>query len=460
MARIVRPGPPAPVPVTPPPAVVTDAPDAITPAGAIKTKMPDGATLSIGWDAITRYDAIIHREADPVGWPIERVRGHIVIESNGSPKALQKNASNGWSYGLMQVVPFGVGWAGWHVLVRQKAGLGPNASAEQVVDALYKPEVNIAVGVAILESLYQQYGTLDKASSAFFLGNPYWDGQDTVNGNTGDAYKRSLIGLITEQRGFAPAPPPEPTDLFGAIFAGAAYSVLSEFAVASDNGLYGYGVGHGLNGSQHTGVDLAADPGTPLYTPIDGVVVCAGTGVGSGAHGSSCAAFNDYMGRKTGRVEVMTHDGAASLIFGHSSRTTVSVGQTVTAGEQVATVGGMFSWHCHLEARTWVNGDYMIRDPREVFAGGSGVVRYAPRVPIPQPADFDVFAKVVATTDGVPVLQRADLNAAEVRKPLAKGEDFEAVYQVIGNDGAIYWVTSLGSRVPVIGTRSDDWRVA
>ncbi len=452
----IEPVPPMPTPEPPPaPPDTPDEPPAVmTPAGKVKTPMPWGP-IDLNWDRITRYDAIIERETAPVGWPMERVRGHIVIESQGNPRAIQKNTSNGFSYGLMQVVPFGVGWEGWHELVAEKSGLSNNASDQQLIDALYDPDINIAVGVSILESLYQQYGTLDRASSAFFLGNPDWRGQDTVNGNTGVAYQRCISGLITEQRGFVP---PEPTrELIPTVMGGRPFSIISEFGVASSNGLYGYGVGHGLNGSQHTGIDIGGSPGDPLYTPIDGIVVCAGTGVGNGAHDSSCAAFTDYMGHKTGRVEVMTHDGSKSLIFGHSSDSFVRVGETVKAGDKVASMGGMYSWHCHLEARTWSNGWYTIRDPRAIFGGGNGVTRYAERVPIPQPQDFDIFATVRAAEDGVPVLQRAHYSAAEVRKPLKKGEEFEAVYQVIGNDANIYWVTTLGSRVPVEGTETEYW---
>ncbi len=151
------------------------------PTGAIKT-----AGVAGRWEAITRYDAFIREAADPVGWPMARVRAVIAIESAGDPRAMQRNPSNGDSFGLMQVVPYGNGWEGWHALVREKAGLPSNASRQRVIEALYDPRINIAVGVAILEGFYQHYGTLDRANSAFFLGNPFWDGEDTVNGNSGD----------------------------------------------------------------------------------------------------------------------------------------------------------------------------------------------------------------------------------------------------------------------------------
>jgi hypothetical protein len=169
------------------------------PTGTIQT-----AGVTGRWEDITPYDALVHEVADPVGWPIIRVRSTIAIESAGDPRAMQRNASNGDSHGLLQVVPFGVGWEGWHELVRQKAGLPRNAGRQQVIDALYRPEINIPVGVAILEGFYQQYGTLDRANSAFFLGNPFWEGEDTVNGNSGDWYRETLHALIVEQEAFAP----------------------------------------------------------------------------------------------------------------------------------------------------------------------------------------------------------------------------------------------------------------
>jgi murein DD-endopeptidase MepM/ murein hydrolase activator NlpD len=462
MARIVRrkerPEPePTPEPVTPTPEPVTpepDIPSEITPAGPIKTLMPWGKAPGIQWEAITRYDNLIHAAADPVDWPIERVRGHIVIESQGNPKAVQQNNSNGWSYGLMQIVPYGVGWGGWNALVREKAGLAANSPRERVVNALYEPRINIAVGVAILEGLYQQYGTLDRASSAFFLGNPDWRGEDTVNGNTGLAYQRSINGLISEQRGHAP-PPPKPRDLIAMVMGGN-YVITQEFGVPSGAADYSYGIGHGLNGRQHTGIDISGYFGQPLYTPIDGIVVCAGTGVGSGAHGSSCAAFNDYMGKRAGRIEVLTGDGRASLIFGHSSTATVRVGQEVNAGDQVATLGGMNGWHVHLEARTWANGNYMIRDPRAVFTGGVVPTPYAERVPVPQPDAWDKEVQVTVTEDGVPLLQRADPEAAEVASPFKAGESFGAVALVYGEGGDDdwYWITKRATRIPIQGTTS------
>lgn len=438
-----------------------------TPSGPITTAGFPGVT----WEDVTRYDDAIHAAADPVGWPVERVRGHILIESQGKPRAMQNNASNGNSYGLMQVVPYGVGWEGWHKLVKEKAGLPANASKQQVIDALYDPAVNIAVGVTILEGFYQQYGRLDEASSAFFLGNPNWKGEDTVNGNTGSWYRDTLNALIKEQdaNGTTPAvtttPAPKPTltrQQVADIILGGVQVVSDTFRFNQRNPgqhLYKYGVGHGTDSDEsHTGDDLFVPLGTVIHTPLSGVVRCVGS-QGQGDWGQGCGSFNDTITGGVGNVTVLT-DAGIKITFGHVNKPLVTVGQRVNAGQAVATSGGMFSPHLHLDVTENRNGTYWLLDPIPAIirAMSSEVPEvYAERLPIPQPAEFDVSATVRATRDGVPVLQRAMLDAAPVREPLKKGEEFEAVYQVIGNDQRIYWVSSLGSRIPVEGTESDEW---
>jgi murein DD-endopeptidase MepM/ murein hydrolase activator NlpD len=429
------------------------------PSGPITTKGFSG----ISWEDITRYDGFIAASADPVGWPIDRIRGTIAIESGGDPDAIQKNTSNGFSYGLMQIVPYGVGWAGWHSLVAQKAGLGRNYTERQIVQALYDPETNIAVGVAILESFYQQHGTLDKASSAFFLGNPNWRGQDTVNGNTGTWYRDSLNALIAEQKTFAPP------DLISYIVSGAKYTAEFGFLKPNYNvngvpqNYYHYGVGHGTSAPHiHTGVDIVIPMYTPLRTPLAGVVRCIGD-AGSGDWGQGCGSFPDTIGGGIGNVTILT-DVGYKLTFGHVNSSTLRVGARVAAGDVVARSGGMVGPHLHLDVTEKRNGTYWLLDPIPTIAKALGQAiptpppTYADPRPLPQARDWDVSVTVVATRDGVPVLSRAALDAAPANKPLAKGDDFEAVAQVLGNDLNIYWVSSRGSRVPVEGTSAPEWK--
>src|SRR5206468_3463021 len=112
--------------------------------------------------------------------------------------------------------------------------------------------------------------------------------------------------------------------------------------------------------------------------------------------------------------------------------------------ERVGRSGGMNGSHVHVEMAVDRNG-YWLVDPQPALRQALRGVKplppetvYAERVPIPQPADFAVSATVYATTNGVKVLQRADPNAPEVAPPLRQDEDFEAVYQVLGEDGRVY----------------------
>jgi murein DD-endopeptidase MepM/ murein hydrolase activator NlpD len=223
------------------------------------------------------------------------------------------------------------------------------------------------------------------------------------------------------------------------------------FKAPTDLPYYGYFEGHGGHANQHTGIDATTSIGQPLFTPIAGTVVCAGSDNGPGAWQTGCAGFADTVGHGAGRVEILAEDGRRSLILGHCSRTVVQVGQSVNTGDQVAEAGGMNGPHVHVETRVWDGSDYTIVDPRSAFADllGPG---YAPRVPIPQPSDQEPFVLVTATADGVPVLQRADPTSPAVRAPLQQGETFEAQYLVYGVDRRWYWVSTLGSRIPVAGT--------
>jgi hypothetical protein len=180
----------------------------VTPTGPIRTAPPwnAGGSFGIDWNAISRWDAFIAHAEEEFGVPRERLAATIVIESAGNERAIQRNHSNGWSYGLMQIVPFGVGWNGWHQRVWALSGSPPDGMTNAaIINALYDPLTNIRVGASILRDLYGQErltrgedAAWDAASSRFFLGNATWQGADTVNGNTGAQYRRALNGLMEE----------------------------------------------------------------------------------------------------------------------------------------------------------------------------------------------------------------------------------------------------------------------
>lgn len=98
----------------------------------------------------------------------------------------------------------------------------------------------------------------------------------------------------------------------------------------------GYGIRWGV---AHQGVDIAAPIGTPIYAVADGTVLEAGPASGFGMW-----------------VRLL-HDDGTVTIYGHIDTATVSQGQRVMAGDQIATVGNRgFSTgpHCHFEV--WLNG--------------------------------------------------------------------------------------------------------
>ncbi|PXX68477.1 murein DD-endopeptidase MepM/ murein hydrolase activator NlpD [Nocardia tenerifensis] len=98
----------------------------------------------------------------------------------------------------------------------------------------------------------------------------------------------------------------------------------------------GYGARWGV---QHLGVDIAGPIGTPIVAVADGTVIEAGPAAGFGMW-----------------VRLL-HDDGTITIYGHIDTATVSQGQRVMAGDQIATIGNRgFSTgpHCHFEV--WLNG--------------------------------------------------------------------------------------------------------
>ncbi|MFI9615362.1 M23 family metallopeptidase [Streptomyces sp. NPDC052023] len=111
--------------------------------------------------------------------------------------------------------------------------------------------------------------------------------------------------------------------------------------VAPISGSYvstGYRSGGALwSSGSHTGVDFHAASGTPVHAVGSGTVVEAGWG---GAYGN--------------QVVIKMNDGTYTQ-YGHLSSIAVSVGQTVTPGQQIAlsgATGNVTGAHLHFEART------------------------------------------------------------------------------------------------------------
>jgi murein DD-endopeptidase MepM/ murein hydrolase activator NlpD len=90
-------------------------------------------------------------------------------------------------------------------------------------------------------------------------------------------------------------------------------------------------------GRMHKGIDIAGPVGTPINAAADGTVISAGWN--SGGYGNL--------------VEIKHSDGTTTR-YGHNSRLSVSVGQTVRQGQQLAEMGSTghsTGSHLHFEIR-------------------------------------------------------------------------------------------------------------
>lgn len=95
--------------------------------------------------------------------------------------------------------------------------------------------------------------------------------------------------------------------------------------------MYGYGGYYG-----HSGIDITAPYGTPIYAAESGTVILASW----------------YYGY--GNCVMIQHDNGMVTVYGHASYLHVYVGQQVTMGEIIADVGSTGQStgnHCHFEVR-------------------------------------------------------------------------------------------------------------
>lgn len=107
--------------------------------------------------------------------------------------------------------------------------------------------------------------------------------------------------------------------------------VISDYRITAT-----FGQGGGRWARNHTGTDFAADLGTPIRSVMKGEVVGA-----------------EFAGSYGRQVRVRHEDGTETW-YNHMSKFSVSVGETVYAGDQVGAVGmtgNTTGPHLHLEVR-------------------------------------------------------------------------------------------------------------
>jgi murein DD-endopeptidase MepM/ murein hydrolase activator NlpD len=118
------------------------------------------------------------------------------------------------------------------------------------------------------------------------------------------------------------------------------------------NSYYGYRI-HPVTGEKrfHSGVDIAAESGTPIRAAADGIV-----------------SFSGWSG-DSGNLVVLEHGLGFATYYAHNKRNGVTVGQKVKKGEVLGYVGSTGNAQCaHLHYS--VSKDGQQTDPRKYLEGG------------------------------------------------------------------------------------------
>jgi len=90
----------------------------------------------------------------------------------------------------------------------------------------------------------------------------------------------------------------------------------------------------------HSGIDLAAQQGTPVHATADGIISFSGWGKGSG------------------NVVVIEHSRGFSTVYAHNTKNLSRVGQTVQRGDEIATTGSTgVTTGPHVHYEIWKNGE-------------------------------------------------------------------------------------------------------
>lgn len=100
-------------------------------------------------------------------------------------------------------------------------------------------------------------------------------------------------------------------------------------------------------GSTHKGIDIGAPKGTPVKAAASGTVVLSSYGYNGG--------YGNYV--------IVSHSNGVQTVYGHCTSLNVKVGQTISQGQVVATVGSTgrsTGNHLHFEIR--VNG--VVQNPQ------------------------------------------------------------------------------------------------
>ena len=146
----------------------------------------------------------------------------------------------------------------------------------------------------------------------------------------------------------APAPPPPPPPPPAPAPASGVFPVQSAYSFGGEDARFGAG----RTGHVHQGQDIVAAEGTPVVTPVAGLV-----------------HWRAYQASGAGHYLVIRGDDGRDYAFMHlqADSTLVTKGQRVAAGQRLASVGntgGSYGAHLHFEI--WPDGWYASADSHPI----------------------------------------------------------------------------------------------
>lgn len=135
---------------------------------------------------------------------------------------------------------------------------------------------------------------------------------------------------------------------------------LSGYSIEQEFGMTDFAQSGAYAGRGHSGMDLGAAMGTPVYAADGGIV----------------STVADYGASSYGKMIILAHNGLSTL-YGHLSRIMVSVNEAVSKSQQIGAVGSTgYSTGPHLHFETRENG--IAVNPRNYVAFGTGGIAFGP----------------------------------------------------------------------------------
>jgi len=212
----------------------------------------------------------------------------------------------------------------------------------------------------------------------YFSGKPQVTGWADENGITDTYYQQRALADWRTLDGSSPTAGTGTAPSSGAIattWGSKDFPISQEYGMTDfarghvgPGGMYAYTGQYNKGGAPigHAGIDVAMPVGTPVFTPVGGVVSAAG----------NTGYYRSEGGGATSGEFKLTLDNGDEFIIGHMNSINVAVGQRIAAGTPVGGSGTANGAHVHIEYRkfwgsqgTVTPSGYEALDPRSALGG-------------------------------------------------------------------------------------------